>query len=245
MPLYEVTKAIDLGALVLSVGAIGTAAAGIVDSLKCSERIRSAGFSRIEATLGKDVLDAIASVYGEEGRRYLNALYLEERKKGSLTRALRQGLRLALKSENAAALATALGQPERASHLGDIAARIEHGDELDDADRATLGRFELAADARIEAALSLAANRYVSTMRLAASAVAIALSMLAAGTVGTLGADGKDVGFVGSIIANFVPALLMGVAAVPLAPIAKDFAAGISNARSALSTGAGAGTTRR
>jgi hypothetical protein len=82
--------------------------------------------------------------------------------------------------------------------------------------RDALAQFELAVDARIDAALTLSLDHYQRAARIWASAVAILIALAAGTTVG------------------IEVALLIGVLAVPLAPVAKDVASAIKAAADVL-----------
>ena len=85
--------------------------------------------------------------------------------------------------------------------------------------RNVLGRFELAVDTRVDAALTLAQSHYVGATRITASVFALLIA-LAVGIY--LGGD------------YIFQAILVGIAAVPLAPIAKDLAAALQSASKAI-----------
>jgi hypothetical protein len=211
---------LELTAMVIATGAVGTAAFGIVEALKWT-RLGLVGFARIGVTLREELMQAIAKAYGAGSETYLQGLYRQDRAAGGLPRALRQGVRVGLTAENAARLAEAVGVVVP-TELQSAAQKIEQGAELGDRERSVIGRFELAVDTRIEAAIALADASYKGGMQIAASLIAIGLAFLGAATIE------------GGIAANWPRALLVGVAAVPIAPIAKDVAAGIKSARQAM-----------
>lgn len=211
--------AATLTAMVLATGALGTAAFGIVDGLKIFG-LGKLGFGKIRATLGEAVMEAVHGAYGAETSTYLRALYLEGRKEGALPRTLRQGLRVGLTPDNALRLAEVVGVVDGV-RLREAARKLQAGRDLEDEERGIVGRFELAIDSRIEAALVLADQSYINGMRVAALIVAVALALVAAATLGDFGA-------------NLPRALIVGLAAVPLAPIAKDLATALRQARTAV-----------
>jgi ethanolamine transporter EutH len=87
-----------------------------------------------------------------------------------------------------------------------------------------LGRFELAVDARIDAALTLAQSHYAGAQRCVASLIALAIAVA--------------VGFwMRTTQPHFLlKSVLVGIAAVPLAPIAKDLVSALQAATTALRT---------
>lgn len=215
-PRFHARMLIDhLGAAVLAAGALGTAAFGIVEGMKGTRFVGEAGFSTLLKLL-EPLLDALKKAYGrDDTERLLRAQYRGDSRE--LARILRQGVRLGLTPQNAAATARALGvvDPDK---LVQVALAIEAGRELTSDERNILGRFELAVDARIESAMTLALDRYRRTVIVIASFTAIAIAL-----------------FVGRQLA--VPQLqsfIVGLAAVPLAPIAKDVAAALKAAADAL-----------
>jgi len=91
----------------------------------------------------------------------------------------------------------ALGQPEPGGQ------EIPNDDE-----RAAIARLETAIDARIDAALVVAETLYVTQTKIVASVVAVGIAV----AVGTL------------LNASWALSLIVGLAAVPLAPVAHDAA---------------------
>jgi hypothetical protein len=211
---------LDLTAMVLATGAVGTAAFGIVEALKWTP-LGLIGYGRIRATLGAEVMKAVERAYGSGFSTYLQGLYRQGRVGGGLGKALRQGVRIGLTGDSAAALANAV-QVVGPDELAQAALKLQSGSELDPAERSLVGRFELAIDARIDAALALAETNYTGGMKVSASFVAIGLALLAGATLE------------GGFCANWMLGIVVGVAAVPLAPIAKDVATGIKSARQAM-----------
>ncbi|MDZ7643541.1 MAG: hypothetical protein U5K76_04490 [Woeseiaceae bacterium] len=206
----------NLGTLVLAVGALGTAAFGIVEALKWTS-LGLLGFSRIGRLLGEPVMAALGVAYGPDYLALLRAQYRAGRRDASLASTLRQGARVGLTPETAAGMARAVGVVAE-QDLREVATALAQGEELSAAQRGILGRFELALDARIDAALSLAADRYAGSLRVAASLVAITIAL----AVGL--SRGQDL----------VLSLIVGVAAVPIAPMAKDLSSAIKAAGRAL-----------
>ena len=240
-----------LGTAVLAVGALGTAAFGIVDGLKLIPWIDLAGFERlfsrraarqgrrwpttIRANLDA-LMPALVLAYGNDVLDVLKAQYRSGRSKGDLPRTLRQGVRigLGLMPEPAiATLARGLGLPPVTA---DSAARAlvatrglrppalgqaSPGDQeppITDAERAAIARLETAIDARIDAALVLAETLYVTQTKLVASVVAIAIA---------LGVGRYGVGV------SWPVCFIVGLAAVPMAPVAHDVATAVQEAAKA------------
>jgi hypothetical protein len=218
----------DLVQMILAAGALGTAAFGIVDGLKATA-IGAAGFPALTAMLGP-LKTALAKAYGDEYLELLKAQYRDRRGTGPLSRTVRQGVRLGLTKDNAAQLATFLGEGivDRSSLAG-IAEKIATGVKLTDSERGLLGRFELAVDTRIEAAVALAEEKYKLTTQWWASGTAVALALIAAWALGTQKPD-----FLVWEKVLFIKGMIVGLVAVPLAPIAKDVASALQSATKAL-----------
>ena len=204
----------NIGTIILATGALGTAAFGIVEALKWT-RLGEAGFGAILKVLGP-IVQLIQTAYGPDYERLLRAQYRGDAR--DLTRTIRQGARVGLTPENATRAAEFLGMVDGAS-LAEAARQVAQGQELTAQLRNILGRFELAVDARIDAALMLAQNQYVGATRGSASIIAILIAII----VGIY--LGKE---------YFVQAILVGVAAVPLAPIAKDLVNALQSASKAI-----------
>ena len=205
----------DLTNAILATGALGTAAFGVVEALKFTS-LGNAGFAVALRQLGP-LTEALHVAYGEDYGSLLRGQYRAE-DRDLMARTLRQGVRIGVTDGNAASIARFLGSMDKAELAAAIKA-AESGKNLSSAQRNIIGRFELAADARIDAALTLARARYVDSARIAASLVSLILAL-------AVGANMPDV--------TMLQALIVGLAAVPLAPIAKDVASGIQSAARAL-----------
>ena len=223
----------DIGTLefiatfIVATGALGTAAFGIVDALKWTP-MGLAGFKQIGKVLGTALQATLERAYGEDCEALLKALYRRRRGKGDLPRTLRQGVRIGLTKERAAEVARSLPGVDAAA-LEVAAGIVAEGKSLDDDDqRRALGRFELAVDAKIDAALALAENRYVGMSRLAASGVAMLIAWAAGIALVMFSQTPPAFG------TTMVTSTFVGLASVPVAPIAKDLASGFSSATRAL-----------
>lgn len=214
-----------LGTMILAIGALGTAAFGIVEGFKWT-RIGNAGMGRLRTTLGP-LLDTLKVAYGPAHGELVLAQYKGE--PGELRRTIRQGTRIGLTQRNAAAMRRFVGVPTKLAAFKEVVAKLEAGQELSDDERRILARFETAVDARIDAALTLAQSTYAGKMRLWATGVAIAIALSTALLYSASDSEwsGVDLGLIGW-------ALLVGVAAVPVAPVAKDLATAIQSAATAL-----------
>ncbi|HWO40565.1 MAG TPA: hypothetical protein VNO43_02040 [Candidatus Eisenbacteria bacterium] len=206
----------NIGTIILATGALGTAAFGIIEALKWT-RLGEAGFGSILKMLGP-ILQTLEIAYGPDYKKLLRAQYRGNQRE--LTRLIRQGVRVGLRPENAAPLAVYLGIVDGAA-LRAAAEKVISGGDLSAELRNVLGRFELAVDARIDAALTLAQSNYAGATRVSASVVALAIAM----------AVGLHLGS-----GYWFQALLVGIAAVPLAPVAKDLVSALQAATRAIRT---------
>jgi hypothetical protein len=206
-----------LSSVIAAAGALGTASFGIVEGLKWTA-LGTAGFGSIGKYLGHDLVGCLRTAYGPDFERLLRAQYRQDSQSQSVIgKSLRQGVRIGLTSAHAEAVARFLGTVAPGA-LKQAVETVEAARPLGDADRAAIGRFELAADARIASALSRAQDVYLGWVRGSASACAIVLGVVAALLSGSDVSDG----------------LIVGVVAVPLAPIANDVVAALQAATKAM-----------
>ena len=101
--------------------------------------------------------------------------------------------------------------------LKDLVSKLNAGEELSPEERNVLGRFELAVDVRIDAAITLAQNKYADSMRLTAAVIAVGVALV-----------------VGYKMSMLPVAAVVGFLAVPLAPVAKDVVTALRSASEAL-----------
>ena len=220
----------DLITLVLATGALGTSAFGIVEALKWTA-IGTAGFKSLKKMLGP-VWDSLTKAYGNQFETVMKAQYRGDQKE--LARMVRQGARVSLTPENATEMADFLSVVD-SEDLKKAADFVQSGEEIEDEGekkedaekarlRLVLGRFELALDGRIEAALTLARSRYIGWTRGAATTIALSVAF----GVGLYLSNGEI------LSGKMLKAMLIGLAAVPLAPVAKDLSKALRQARTAI-----------
>lgn len=205
----------SLSDLFLAVGALGTASYGLVDVSKAfGGGVSNHGFARIAAVMKKlypagpgplglaDVLDA------------LRASWLNGKPMAAQIAQARCLIKLRFDPAGAPSLATATGLD--AARLTALAAKLDQGTPLDDADTAQLNRFDDIVDALLDGAYQHADQAY----RNAAKAWAVAVSLVLAVVAGWL--MPRDGDYWGS--REFLQAIVMGLLAAPLAPVSKDLA---------------------
>jgi hypothetical protein len=226
MPLpIPATTADTVGTIIAAAGALGTACFGIVEALKWTP-LGEAGFGQIIKFLGPDLLGALKVAYGEQYEKLLRAQYRQDSQQQTLiAKSLRQGVRLGLTPANAPALATYLGTVSPTS-LQTAATSIDNGMALAAADQNAIGRFETAVDARIDSALSQAQDAYLGTIRCVAALLAIVIAEAVQMMLDPPSQTHSPT--------NYFVALIVGLVAVPLAPIANDVVSALQAATKAL-----------
>lgn len=205
----------EIGVSIAAIGALGTAAFGLVDATKAFK----GGISNVGLRLIRDVLKpfgaALSIVDGKDPFFFADANWLNGMDKEQQKTLVKNHIRLGLTTKTARDLAAAVGNID-GELLEKVAAKMESGEEPTPAELTMLGRFEAVVDARLGAAFERADQAYRNTARVAAAFVAIALALLAVPTF--------------MAPADYALALLIGIIAVPLAPVAKDLTSSISTA---------------
>lgn len=216
----------NLGETALAVGALGTAAYGLVDASKALwGGVSNAGFGHILRGL-KPYGAAIDLAAGPGWPDMLRAHWLNGRSKDDQKGVAKALIRLGLAVETAEPLARAARVD--AAGLIAVAGKIAKGEALGDSDFNVLGRFDAMLEAQLDAAFEQADQQYRSAARglAAAASVALALVALAAQSGGALTSDQIWLG------------VFVGVVAVPLAPVAKDLSSALNAAVKAVRGGA-------
>jgi hypothetical protein len=225
----ELTSAGTLATMVLATGALGTASFGVVDGLKWT-RLGESGFPTIKKLLGPALMRALHYAYGERYEEFLRAQYRDGRGKGEIGRTLRQGIRIGMYDMSDADVDKLVAQLPGVNPdaLKAATSSQKSGEPPTDEQRQALARFEMAVDARIDAALALAEDRYVGAARGAASMFSVVFALIVGFILGLSG------GGMGGLWQTVGFSVLIGIAAVPVAPVAKDIATALSSAEQAL-----------
>ena len=220
--------ALDLPQATLAVGALGTAATGLVDTSKVFGAYGTSrvGFAFIKKTIERllpidsnmqhgglirsDILDTLLA-------NWLNGMDSASQKAAAAS-----FVKLHLNAETASKLAHATNVDP--TTLNSVAAKLAMAGNPEGALTAqetdTFGRFDLAVAALVDKAYQRAEQRYRNTCKFLACVVAIALALIA-----------------NTQIESHLPiwqAILIGLVATPLAPIAKDIASAIQTASNTL-----------
>lgn len=209
----------EITSLILAAGALGASASGIVEILKKSfNKIGEAGFEELEISL-KPFDELLTSAFGAGHNALLRAQYKSD-DSTLLPKTLSRGIRAGLREENAVSAASAIGNAVDGEVLKATAKSLVAGNDLSDTERRALGIFEISVEARIEAGMAAATSNYVGTIRCYAMLVAIVLAIAAAIIIS------YENGRFDALIT--LKAAIVGVVAVPLAPVYKDVASALT-----------------
>jgi hypothetical protein len=240
------------GETVAAIGALGTSAYGLVDTTKVFwGGISRVGYKRIKAAL-MPFAPALENALGANWANaifshWLNGVPLDEQKTKAKT-LIRLGLtgKIACQIANAGKKETprrsfdpvapkvgtgadsSSGQKEPNDDVIDpdvLAEAVENlttGKDLEPKHVNVLGRFDATVDAALDAAYERADQEYKNAARGLAAAFAVLLSLAAVYFVDD------------SWSQDILPAFIVGLVAIPLAPIAKDVSTALANAVTAM-----------
>lgn len=224
----------NITADIAAVGALGTAAFGLVDSFKAlpGGGISRSGFKFIRAAIEKltppvPALDntelSRASILYTLQSQWINGVAMSNQI--SIAKSL---IKLRLTPATAPTLAAATGVD--AAILTQVATKIETGNSAAFTVQETdvYGRFDLLLNTLLDQAYQRADQRYKNAARAMAVPVAVVLAVVGAYLV----FGGKN--FTGGDLAV---AVLAGLISTPIAPIAKDIASAVSTAAQAFQVG--------
>jgi hypothetical protein len=201
--------------VISAVGALGTAATGLVDTTKLfSWGVSNAGYSIIRKQLKPfDLLlkaipqsAAYETIYG----LWINGAAIEDQK--AKAKAL---IKLGFAPTTVDAMQAATGLP--AAELTPLAANIANGVDLGPAQVNIYGRLDAILSAVIDAAYEKADQRYRNAAKALAAVIAIALAEIGGHAVGPEGG-------------NWLLYAVIGAIATPVAPVAKDITTAINTA---------------
>jgi len=209
----------NLVGTILAIGGLGLAAMSLVDGLKA---VPGGGVSRIGFGHIRKVLvlfdKVLARAVGGRWETVILAHWINGRPRDEQVGAIRALLRLGLSPDTAPQLAP-IGNVE-ADTLGKAAAKLVAGAALSEAEINLIGRVEAAVAARLDAAFDLAEQAYRNTARVLAGLIAVGLAVVA--------------GWFMTPRVGWQIAVLVGLLAVPIAPIAKDLASALTAASRAV-----------
>jgi hypothetical protein len=213
-----------LTAMITAVGALGTAAFGLVDTLKAlpGGGISRAGFKFVRQAIDKLAPEAPSLDKTGLSRHAVVYTLLSQWINGAATtdqvNIAKSLIKLRLTPETAPALASATSVDEKI--LSQIAKSIREGTALETGQSNEYGRFDLMLTTLLDQAYQRAEQRYRNAAKLAAVPIAVALAVAAASVLPV------SVGMPGAV--------LIGLIATPVAPVAKDLATAITTAAQAV-----------
>jgi hypothetical protein len=221
-------------AAIVAIGALGTAAFGLVDASKLLPGlIPSSGFGFIRklvtqlappsaGTVPRGSALTVHAITDTLHANWVNGMAVADQK--SVAKTL---VKLRLNAETAADLATLTGVDEKV--LVSVATKLANGDPMTTAEMDTYGRFDILLATFIDRAFQKADQRYRNTAKAAACIVAVVLAEAAAYFLGMLAQPNWH-----QNLHNIGLAALVGLIATPLAPIAKDLATALNTAAKAV-----------
>jgi hypothetical protein len=218
------TALTNLTTVIAAVGALGTAAFGLVDSFKVlpGGGLSRAGFKFIRETVLNLAPEIAAYAGGGLSRDSLVFTLQSQWINGTATddqvQIAKSLIKLRLTPDTAAALAKATGVDSVV--LAQVAASIQSGTSLTTPQTDVYGRFDLLLTTLLDQAYQRADQRYRNVAKFAAVPVSVALAVIAATVVPNQVTYGQ--------------AVLIGLIATPIAPVAKDISTAISTAAQAI-----------
>ncbi len=228
----------SLATLTLLTGSLGAASMGLVETAKrVNPWFASVGRRRLLEVMGNDAVVALQGAYGIGVGTVLDAAFRQSDEE--LSRVLRNGVKVGFATctdDDKRKVAAAFGQ--EASRLV-AALRVDPerpvADAAEDAAlrdaRHALGQFEMAVDMRVDAAVASSSDVYAGWMQLTSGVVAIVLALAGALATAPEVATAEDQAAWNRYL---VKALMIGLAAVPVAPLANDLAGALKSAAAAV-----------
>lgn len=217
--------------IITSIGGLGTAAFGLVDSTKVfwggANRF---GFTRIKQAVTKLTPGTLVNglsqtkIIGTLQANWFNGQDLASQK--AIAKSL---IKLGLNTGNAAAIAGATGVDQAV--LQSVAAKMAAGTALASNESDVYARFDLILTALLDEVYQDGDQRYTNGTRVLAGFFALVLAFVGGWIV-------KNSDFMTYVGSNDVwRAMIAGVLAIPLAPVAKDLTSALSTAVNALQIG--------
>jgi hypothetical protein len=218
---------------ITAVGALGTAAFGLVDASKLLPGlVPSSGFAFIRklvtqlappsvGTVPRGSALAVPAITDTLHANWVNGMALADQK--SVAKTL---FKLRLNAETASELAAITGVDKDV--LTSVAEKLANGQEMTQPEMDTYGRFDVLMATSIDRFYQKADQRYRTTAKCAACLVAVVLAETAAYFLRILTATGHPIWH------NIGMAAVVGLIATPLAPVAKDLATALNTAAKAV-----------
>lgn len=215
---------LDLTKIVLAIGSLGTAAYGVVDATKgFGGGVSNRGFGDIKGVISKLIpsdspnVAPSAALNLSSALRTLRANWLNGMALGDQKSVAKALIKLNLTPDNAGQMATATGVDEKM--LASVATKMKSAAQLSSTETDVYGRFDLLLSALLDQGYQRADQRYRNSAKLFAVFVAIFLAVLGGRIIvgDTFFSNGNE----------FWRALIAGLLATPLAPVAKDLSSAI------------------
>ncbi|MBJ6727200.1 hypothetical protein [Geomesophilobacter sediminis] len=226
----------ELATAVAAIGALGTAAFGLVDATKALwGGVSRSGFEFISRFLNlvapndKGIPHGSA-VTSSAIRETLMGSWLNGASPSDFKSTAKSLIKLRLNSETAPDLARCTGVD--AEILSSVAAILDSGKALTQEQLNVYGRFDLLLSTMIDRAYQRADQRYRNNCKAFACVLAITLAEIAAWSLYVSAPEYRDG-------ATFLFAFIAGLLATPFAPVAKDLASSIGTAAKAIQAAKG------
>ena len=221
--------------VITAMGALGTAAFGLVDATKAfGGGVSNVGFASVAKALKpfEPALDRATPDWRTTLRaNWINGVAKEDQKTAAKTL-----IRLGISADIVPTLAAA-GHVD-AVELARVLAAIQSGAPLTAQDAEVFGRLNAVLDAAMDAGFELGDQRYRNASKLLAGALSVGLANWAGYLLkdtAALGALHPAGGHFGEL-AVFLWASFVGLVAVPIAPMAKDLASSLQTAAAAVTS---------
>lgn len=208
----------EFGTITAATASLGTAASGLVDASKAFRGgVSNVGFAYIAEAL-RPFEPALKLIDPEHPFATVQANWLNGVDKAQQKSAAKNLIRLGLIPDTAASLAKELPSIDGTA-LQAAAAKVASAAALTEDEVNLLARFDYIVEVRLDAAYEKADQRYRNVARVAAAAIAMALSL--AGAIFIAGSLAE---------ADYVTAILVGFLATPFAPVSKDLMSALGTA---------------
>jgi hypothetical protein len=211
--------------LIAMAGGLGTAAFGLVDASKAVwGGVSRAGFSFVRTTVASllGARPAATPIFGhDQVIGTLRANWMNGMAKADQKAAAKALIRLMLTPASATNMANAVGVD--ATALATAVTNANAGTALTAADLAAIGAYDVKVSALLDFAYERGDQLYRNFAKIVAAIIAVALALGAKWIVDGVLFDSR-----------LVPALLLGLVATPLAPIAKDLSSSLQAAAKAV-----------
>jgi hypothetical protein len=213
----------DAGNIFAAISALATAAYGLVDATKVYRGgVSNIGFNFVRSAVTPYVA-ALQLVNATDPFGTIRANWLNGVTKADQKATVKSLIRLGLTAATASSLAAAAPGVDQAA-LQAAVDKIDRGVALSEQDITVLGRFDAILDAQMDAGFERADQQYRNAAKVLAGAFAVSLALIGVWII-----EGSSVTF-----SDFSLAFIVGILAIPLAPIAKDISSALGTALTAL-----------